>query len=301
MLHPDAGLADDAGGNVIGPAAPLEQLIADAHDQRQKQQLEQHPQADAAPRQHAVEEHADDDHQNEEAGAAARMEPSVLAHILHGQLITGLIAGNGLVLGTVVLKHAVDLLHLGDGHHIGEEDANFQHRFQHHLGPAAQCYKVVHAAHDEGGQHGEQQNRQQAAQYGGTGQQCVLCLFAQVVAHPFFKGSLFLFGVVVVTHAHLSRVHHVAVAHDQAFDHGDGTAHQRDLCPDAVVLHRVDLGLNGAVRLAHGAADELRAAHHDAFHQRLPADAGLETFLFWLIHWVLLSDYFFPGYFTTEL
>ena len=34
-----------------------------------------------------------------------RQEPSVLAHILHGQLITGLIAGNGLVLGTVVLKH----------------------------------------------------------------------------------------------------------------------------------------------------------------------------------------------------
>ena len=30
------------------------------------------------------------------------------------------------------------------------------------------------------------------------------------------------------THAYLCRVHHIAVAHDHAFDHGNGTAHQRD-------------------------------------------------------------------------
>jgi len=37
MLHPDAGLPDDAGGDVVRPAAPLEQLVTDAHDQRQGQ------------------------------------------------------------------------------------------------------------------------------------------------------------------------------------------------------------------------------------------------------------------------
>ena len=42
-------------------------------------------------------------------------------------------------------------------------------------------------------------------------------------------------------------------------------------------------------------------AYLDEFAQRLPADAGLETFLFGLIHWFLLSDHIFPGYFTTEL
>ena len=299
MLHPDAGLADDAGGDVVRPAAPFEQLVADAHDHRQQQQLKQHPQADAAPGQNAVQKHADDDHQNEETGAAARMEAGVFAHILHGQLITGLIAGNGLVLGTVVLKHAVDFLHLGDGHHIGEEDANFQHRFQHHLGPAAQCYKVVHAAHDEGGQHRKEQDRQQTAHHGGTGQQGILSLLAEMLPHPFFKGGLLFLGVVVVPHAHLSGVHHVVVAHDQAFDHGDRTAHQRDLGPHAMVLHGVEFGLNGAVRLAHCAADELWAAHHNAFHQCLTAHTGFETFLFWLIHWVLLSDHIFPGHFTT--
>ena len=35
MLHPDAGLPDDAGRDIVRPAAPLEQLVADAHDQRQ--------------------------------------------------------------------------------------------------------------------------------------------------------------------------------------------------------------------------------------------------------------------------
>ena len=34
-LHPEAGLADDAGGDVVRAAAPLEQLVADAHDHRQ--------------------------------------------------------------------------------------------------------------------------------------------------------------------------------------------------------------------------------------------------------------------------
>ena len=204
------------------------------------------------------------------------------------------------MLGTVVLEHAVDLLHVRDAHHVGQEDAHFEQCFQHHLAPAAQRHKVVHAAHEEGGQHREQQDRQQAAQHSRHGQQGILGLFAQVFAHPFFKGSLLLGGVVVVAHAHLGRVHHVAVAHDEALDHGNGTAHKGNFGPHAVVLHGVDLGLDGAVGLAHRAADALRAAHHDAFHQRLPADAGLETFLVGLIHWVLLSD-LFSLYFNTEL
>ena len=299
MLHPDTGLADDAGGDVVRPTAPFEQLVADAHDHRQQQQLEQYPQADAAPGQNAVQKHADDDHQNEETGAAAGMEAGVFAHILHGQLITGLIAGNGLVLGTVVLEHPVDLLHSGNTRHIGQEDSDLEHSFQHHLAPAAQRDKTAHTAHDEGGQHRKEQDRQQAAHHGGTGQQGILSLLAEMLSHPFFKGGLLFLGVVVVPHAHLSGVHHVVVAHDQAFNHGDRTAHQRDLGPHAMVLHGVEFGLNGAVRLTHCAADELWAAHHNAFHQCLTAHTGLETFLFWLIHWVLLSDHIFPGHFTT--
>ena len=38
---PKAGLADDAGGDIVRAAAPLEQLVADAHHDGQEQQLEQ--------------------------------------------------------------------------------------------------------------------------------------------------------------------------------------------------------------------------------------------------------------------
>ena len=222
------------------------------------------------------------------------MEAGVLAHILHREGVACLVAGNGLVLGPVVLEHPVDLLHFGDAHHIGQEDAHLEHRFQHHLGPAAQRDKMVHAAHDKGGQHSEQQNGQQPAQNGCAGQQSVLGLFAQMLPYPLFKSGLFLFGVVVIAHADLGGVHHIAVTHDQAFDHGNRSPHQRDLCPDAMGRRRLGLGLDGAIRLAHGAADELGAAHHDAFHQGLPAHTGLETFFVGLIHWVLLTVFTFP-------
>ena len=119
------------------------------------------------------------------------------------------------------------------------------------------------------------------------GHQRVLGFFAQMLPHPFFKGGLLLGGVVVVPHAHLCRVHHVAVAHDHAFDHGNGTAHQRDLRPYPVGGGGVELGLNGTVRFAHGTAHLFGAAHHDALHQCLPAYAGLKAFLFRLIHWFL--------------
>ena len=195
------------------------------------------------------------------------------------------------MLGPVVLEHAVDLLHFGDGDHIAQEDGHLQDRFEDDLAPPAQREQPVDAAHQNGRQHREQQDGKQSAQHGGNAQQDILGLFAQMVAHPFFKGGLLLFGVVVVAHAHLCGIHHVPVAHDEALHHRDGSPHEGDLRPDAVGWGRLDLCFNGAVRLAHRAADVLRAAHHDAFHQGLPTHARFETFLFWLIHPCLLSPH----------
>ena len=113
-----------------------------------------------------------------------------------------------------------------------------------------------------------------------------------MVAHPFFKGRFLGFGVVVVAHAHLCGIHHIAVAQNEALDHRDGPAHEGDPGPDAVVGHLVQLGLNGAVGLADRDADLLRAPHHDAFHQGLSAHTGLKTFGFGSIHGVLLFVYF---------
>ena len=123
------------------------------------------------------------------------------------------------MLGTVVLEDAVDLLHLRDGGHVAQENGDLEQRFQNDLAPAAQRHQMVHTAHQNRGQHREEQDREQAADEGSRPQQHVLRLFAEVVSHPFFKGGLLLFGVVVVAHAHLCGVHHVPVAHDETFHH----------------------------------------------------------------------------------
>ena len=190
------------------------------------------------------------------------------------------------MLGPVVLEHPVDLLHPGDGGHVGQEDGDLEHRLQHHLGPAAQRHQMVQAAHQHRGQNGEEQDGKQPADHGSRRQHDIFGLFAQMVTHPFFKGGLLFGGVVVIPHAHLCRVHHVLVSHDQAFDHRDGSPHQRDLCPHAVGGGGLDLGLNGSIGLADGTADVFRAPHHNALHQGLPAHTRLEAFLVRLIHWL---------------
>ncbi len=72
--------------------------------------------------QHAVQEHADDDHQKQKAGAASGVEASIFADIFHRQGQSGLVAGDGFMLRPVVLKDPVDLLHPGDSGHVGQED-----------------------------------------------------------------------------------------------------------------------------------------------------------------------------------
>ena len=204
------------------------------------------------------------------------------------------------MLGTVVFEDTVDLLHLGDGHHVGQKDGDLEQRFEDDLRPAGQDDHLAETAHQHRGQNGEEQDGEQTAHKGRTGHQDVFGLLAQMLAHPFFKGGLFLFGVVLVAHAHLCGVHHVPVAGNEALDHRDGPPHDGDLCPDAVFGGVLNFGLNGAVRLAHGAADLLRAAHHDALHQGLTAYAGLEAFLLgFVIHKMDFSCPFFSLYLTT--
>ena len=212
------------------------------------------------------------------------MEAGILAHVLHGQLVPGLVTGYGLVLGPVILEHAVDLFHLRDGRHIAQEDGHLEQCFQYHLAPAAQRKQAAHTAHDHRGQHREQQNGKQAAYHGSSAQQNILGLGAKVFAHPLFKGRFLLSRVIIVAHADLGGIHHVAIPCDQTFDHGNGPPHQRDPGPNAVGRGRLDLRLNGAVRLADCAADLLRPPHHDPLHQGLAAHTGFETFLVWLIH-----------------
>ena len=67
----------------------------------------------------------------------------------------------------------------------------------------------------------------------------------------------------------------IFVPGDKVLHHIADPAQQRDFVVPAG-MHRFAGPVDGAVRAAHGAGDLFGAAHHDALHQRLPADAGAE-------------------------
>ena len=192
--------------------------------------------------------------------------------------------------GPVVAEHPLDLLHPGDEEHIPQEDGHFQHTLQDDPGPAAQLDKVADAGRHQSGQDGKEQDGPEAPHDSRAGQQGFFGLFAQVLPHPLFKGGLLFFGVVVLPHADLGRVHHVPVAHDQALDHRDGPPHNGDLHPAFAGGDGVEPCLDAAVGAADRTADLPGAAHHDPLHQGLPAHTGLETFFLCLmVHWSIYS------------
>ena len=179
------------------------------------------------------------------------------------------------MLGTVVLKHAVQLLHAGAKEHVAEEYDHLEHALEDYARPAPQR----HSAHDKtgqkSGQKGKQEQRQRHAHKGGAGHQRVLHGGGGVRLEPFVQ--LGLSGLGLALHGDVGRVHQVAVALVKVFRHVADAPDQRDLIVpvgrDGVIAQ-----VDGAVRLAHGAADLLRAAHHDALHQGLSPDGGAEFF-----------------------
>ena len=67
-------------------------------------------------------EHGDDHHDQQEARPAARVQARVALGALRDQLVAGLVAGDHLVLGAVVLEHAAQVLHAREQHQVAEED-----------------------------------------------------------------------------------------------------------------------------------------------------------------------------------
>lgn len=88
------------------------------------------------------------------------MEAALPADVLNGQRQTCLITGDGFVLGTVVLKDAVQVLEPRAEKHVPEEDGHFQRTFEDDARPAPQRDNL----HDEAGQNvGKNVNRNSAS------------------------------------------------------------------------------------------------------------------------------------------
>ena len=96
------------------------ELVADSADKRQGQQLDAGPQPSDARKgadrrneqQKLINEHADNEHQDQKGGSATGMETLLLADVFDRQLKPLFVAKDALVLGTVVHKYALYLLHI---------------------------------------------------------------------------------------------------------------------------------------------------------------------------------------------
>ena len=104
-LGPQARRGEDAGEQVVVSAGILDALIGERHDDGQAENLEPDAHPDIVPGDQGGHQDGEQQHDDQKAGAAARVEAGILAHILHREGVACLVAGNGLVLGPVVLEH----------------------------------------------------------------------------------------------------------------------------------------------------------------------------------------------------
>ena len=263
-------------------ARPAVELIADAHDEGQHEQVGQKAQDGVADgpdgKDDGGDEDGDGDDHEQKAGAAPGVVPGLSAHVLHRQGQTGLVAEDGLVLRPVVGKDPLHLPHPGAQGQIADQNGQLQQA----LGQIPHQHGVGHQG-DGGAQQGGQQEKQpdghphaqnhrQGDEKGGG------LVAAQLVLQPGLElGGLFL---LVVLREELGGVHQGghAVVHGAAeAEHppDEGPAHH-----GAAVLQRVQL-LHLDLQLPVGPAHHHRllpgAAHHDPLDEGLPSAHGFEA------------------------
>ena len=115
MLEPHAGRGERARQGVVVAADEAVALIADRHDKRQQRQADEQAHKHVAGGEHSAhkreQQNGNRDHDEQEARAAARMEPGHAAAVFDGQRQLRLIAADGLMLRAVVGEHALHILH----------------------------------------------------------------------------------------------------------------------------------------------------------------------------------------------
>ena len=133
------------------------------------------------------------------------MKAALLADVLNGQRQTCLITGDGFVLGTVVLKDAVQVLEPRAEKHVPEEDGHFQRTFEDDARPAPQRDNLHDEAGQKRGQKRKQEQRQHNTDEGGAGHEHVLHSGGGVFLEPFVQ--LGLGGLGFTLHRYIGGVH----------------------------------------------------------------------------------------------
>ena len=133
------------------------------------------------------------------------MEAALPADVLNGQRQTCLITGDGFVLGTMVLKDAVQVLEPRAEEHVPEEDGHFQRTFEDDARPAPQRDNLHDEAGQKRGQKRKQEQRQHNTDEGGAGHEHVLHGGGGVFLEPFVQ--LGLGGLGFALHRYIGGVH----------------------------------------------------------------------------------------------
>ena len=224
---------------------------------------------------HGAYEDAHQHHHQQEARAAAGVEAALGPHVLHGQLLAVLVAEDGLVLGAVVGEEALDIAHVRNELHVGQQDDDLEralgevaHEKALRQGPAP--------AHEQRGQEDEQQHRQGDSHHDGQADDELLRLvLGEMLLDPLVELVRL---ALLLERDEACRIGQRLHAVDERADKNGAAAQEGQAEHGIFVSGELEL-----VHLFHkalrGTADDgllFRAAHEDAFDQSLTADGGAE-------------------------
>ena len=193
------------------------------------------------------------------------------AHVFHRQLLARLVAENCLVLRTMILKGAADILHVRYRPHENQKDNHAHDTLQHIAGKYAPAFR--HKAAEKARQQQEQRNRQCDADDGRNAENEFIQPFrAELSFHPQLKlggryigllilkkGCGIVNGLNAVLHGHEQAV---SAAKDRLFPQGGRLMRVLFFC------HQFTVGA------AHNRTGLFRAFHDDALNDGLSADGG---------------------------
>ena len=183
------------------------------------------------------------------------------------------------MLGAVVGKDPAHLLHPGTQEQVSHEQGNADHALtqvnqKHVFNPVAQ-----EGAYDHGQQEEQADGEAQGHRHGNVDHHLLGLFVGEPFGQPliqlgglFFLRFLHIHGQVRRAHQRLDARHHGTAEANEAPDQGPGL-------PGAFFRDLAGRGFgNDALGGTHHQGVQLRAPHHDALDQRLPADHGLKLF-----------------------
>ena len=265
------------GKPVVVAAGKAVDLIADAHNHRQHQQVQAHSQQRIADLDGRAAEDTDADHHQQKTGAAPGMEPGHGPHVLHGQGQSSLIAADGFMFRAVIAEHPLHVLHLGHQNHVPHKNNNFQQAL-HQISGHMIIIQAGNQAADQGRQQNEQAHRQTNAQN---------CRRIDDKLFQFFRTEMlfnpaFQLGRLAAAALLLGKILGGKQQRPNAVDHGaakrENTADERDSGQRGALfgqLQIVDLFHQTVLGADHNGLF-IGAPHKDALNQGLSADQCFE-------------------------